>query len=130
MNNYFKLFTDGASKGNPGRAGGGAVIKSPLNVVLMELSESFGETTNNVAEYRALLLGLKKCKELGIKNLEVFMDSKLIVEQMSGRWKIKNKNLIPIYSEIKEIEFNKISFTWIPRKENIHADQLANKALQ
>jgi ribonuclease HI len=126
----FKMFCDGASKGNPGRAGGGAVIKSPLNVVLFELSESFGETTNNVAEYRALLMGLEKCKSVGIKNLEVFMDSKLIVEQMSGRWKIKNENLIPIYTQIKEIEFNEITFTWIPRKENIHADQLANKSLQ
>ncbi len=126
----FKLYTDGASKGNPGQAGGGAVIKSPLNVVLCELSEPFGETTNNVAEYRALELGLKKCKELNIKNLEVFMDSKLVVEQLSNRWKVKNKDLLEIHNRIKSIEFEKISFHWIPRSENIHADQLANKSLK
>jgi ribonuclease HI len=123
----FKLYCDGASKGNPGPSGGGAVIKSPLGVVLMELTESFGETTNNIAEYRALLMGLHKCKSLGIKNLEVFMDSKLVVEQMTGNWKVKNENLIEIYTKIKQIDFNEITFTWIPRKENIHADQLANK---
>ena len=126
----FKLFTDGAARNNPnGPAAGGAVIKSPLNIVLFELSEDFGTTTNNVAEYRALLLGLKKCKEIGISKLQVFMDSKLVVEQMSGRWKVKNKVLIPIYNEIKEITFDEIKFTWIPRKENVHADQLANKIL-
>jgi ribonuclease HI len=125
----FKLYTDGASKGNPGQAGGGAVIKSPLNVVLCELSESFGIVTNNVAEYRALELGLKKCKELNIKNLEVFMDSKLVVEQLSGRWKVKKKDLLEIHNRIKSIEFEKIKFNWIPRSENIHADQLANKSL-
>ena len=129
MNKYFKLYSDGASRGNPGLSAGGAVIKSPLNVVLCELSEDFGTTTNNVAEYRALLLGLKKCKSVGISKLEVFMDSKLVVEQMSGRWKVKNKNLIPIYNEIKELTFNEIKFTWIPRSENVHADQLANKIL-
>jgi ribonuclease HI len=127
----FKLYTDGAAKNNgKGQAGGGAVIKSPLNVVLCELSEPFGETTNNVAEYRALELGLKKCKELNIKNLEVFMDSKLVVEQMSNRWKVKNKDLLEIHNRIKSIEFEKISFNWIPRSENIHADQLANKSLK
>jgi ribonuclease HI len=125
----FKIFCDGASRGNPGKSGGGAVIKSPLNVVLFELSDSFGETTNNVAEYRALLMGLEKCKSLGIKNLEVFMDSKLIVEQMNGNYKVKNENLLNFYTKIKQIEFNEISFTWIPRKENVHADQLANKSL-
>jgi probable phosphoglycerate mutase len=122
------MYTDGASKGNPGPSGGGAVIKSPLGVVLVELSEPFGETTNNVAEYLALEMGLKKCKELNIKNLEVFMDSKLVVEQLSGRWKVKNKSLLNIHTRIKEITFEKITFNWIPRSENVHADQLANKS--
>jgi ribonuclease HI len=124
----YKMYTDGASKGNPGPSGGGAVIKSPLGVVLVELSEPFGETTNNVAEYLALEMGLKKCKELNIKNLEVFMDSKLVVEQLSGRWKVKNKSLLNIHTRIKEITFEKITFNWIPRSENVHADQLANKS--
>jgi probable phosphoglycerate mutase len=123
------MYCDGASKGNPGPSGGGAVIKSPLGVVLVELSEPFGETTNNVAEYLALEMGLKKCKELNIKNLEVFMDSKLVVEQLSGRWKVKNKSLLNIHTRIKEITFEKITFNWIPRSENVHADQLANKSL-
>jgi ribonuclease H / adenosylcobalamin/alpha-ribazole phosphatase len=125
----YKMYCDGASKGNPGPSGGGAVIKSPLGVVLVELSEPFGETTNNVAEYLALEMGLKKCKELNIKNLEVFMDSKLVVEQLSGRWKVKNKSLLNIHTRIKEITFEKITFNWIPRSENVHADQLANKSL-
>ncbi len=130
MNNFFKLYTDGAAKNNgKGPSAGGAVIKSPLNVVLCELSEPFGETTNNVAEYLALELGLKKCKELSIRNLEVFMDSKLVVEQVSGRWKVKNKSLLEIHKRIKEITFEKITFNWIPRSENVHADQLANKSL-
>jgi ribonuclease HI len=125
----YKIFTDGASRGNPGPSGAGGVIL--LNDVISEISEPLGITTNNVAEYIALKLTLERAIELHIDTVEVFMDSKLVVEQMNKRWKIKNERLKEIHIEIQGLipHFKSISFTHIYRHLNTHADGLANKAI-
>jgi ribonuclease HI len=127
----FKIYTDGASRGNPGPASAGGVIYSPTDEIVAEISKPLGIQTNNVAEYLALKLTLEHALELGINNAEVFMDSKLVVEQIQGRWKIKNERLREINDEIKLIltQFQNISFKHIPRNLNKMADQLANMAL-
>jgi len=127
----FKIYTDGASRGNPGPAAAGGVIYSQTDEIIAEISKPLGIQTNNVAEYLALKLTLERALELGINNVEVFMDSKLVVEQIQGRWKIKNERLREINDEIKLIltQFQIISFKHIPRNLNKMADQLANMAL-
>jgi len=127
----FKIYTDGASRGNPGPAAAGGVIYSQTDEIIAEISKPLGIQTNNVAEYLALKLTLERALELGINNVEVFMDSKLVVEQIQGRWKIKNERLREINDEIKLIltQFQNISFKHIPRNLNKIADQLANMAL-
>ena len=126
----YKIYTDGASKGNPGPASAGGVIYY-LDEIVSEISTPLGIATNNVAEYIALKITLERAIELGIRKAEVFMDSKLVVEQIKGNWKIKNENLKVIHDEIKVLLplFEFISFTHIPRKLNTYADSLANKAL-
>ena len=124
-----KIFTDGASRGNPGLAGAGGLILDSSNNVVSEVSQFLGIQTNNIAEYQALRLTLERALELKIKNVEVFMDSKLIVEQLNGRWQIKNENLKVIYDQIKRIQFDSITFTHIYRNFNKQADALANQAI-
>jgi ribonuclease HI len=127
MNNY-KIYSDGASRGNPGMASAGGVIYSPTGEIVHELSKSLGIATNNVAEYLALKLILERAVEMGIRNVEVFMDSKLVVEQMNGRWKINNQFLKMIFDEIQNLKlnFDYITFTHIYRDLNKTADKLAN----
>lgn len=128
MENTFKIFTDGGSRGNPGPSGAGGVIMKN-DVIIAEISEFLNFQTNNYAEYTALLLTLKRAVELGIKNVEVFMDSKLIVEQMNGNYKVKNANLKIKFDEIKLLKFDNITYNFIYRKFNKIADKLANKAM-
>lgn len=123
---------DGGSRGNPGPAGYGAVVYDADHVrVLAERREYLGVTTNNVAEYRGLIAGLEAAAELGAREVAVRMDSKLVVEQMSGRWKVKHESMIPLADRARRLVagFDRVSFTWIPRKENKHADKLANEAM-
>ncbi|GAB0108134.1 bifunctional RNase H/acid phosphatase [Nocardia sp. JMUB6875] len=123
---------DGGSRGNPGPAGYGAVVYDADHVrVLAERREYLGITTNNVAEYRGLIAGLEAAAELGAREVAVRMDSKLVVEQMSGRWKVKHESMIPLADRARRLVagFDRVSFTWIPRKENKHADKLANEAM-
>jgi len=124
---------DGGSRGNPGPAGYGAVVRDALTgVVLAELAESLGTTTNNVAEYSGLVAGLTKAAELAPgADVEVRMDSKLVVEQMSGRWQIKHPALKPLAAQARELSrrLGRISYQWVPRARNTHADRLANKAM-
>ncbi|MGW5455494.1 bifunctional RNase H/acid phosphatase [Nocardia sp. NPDC003979] len=123
---------DGGSRGNPGPAGYGAVVFADDHVrVLAERKEYVGVTTNNVAEYRGLIAGLEAATELGARVVTVRMDSKLVVEQMSGRWKIKHASMIPLAEQARRLVagFDRVSFTWIPRAENSHADRLANEAM-
>ncbi|MFC4372616.1 bifunctional RNase H/acid phosphatase [Nocardia halotolerans] len=123
---------DGGSRGNPGPAGYGAVVFADDHVrVLAERKEYVGVATNNVAEYRGLIAGLAAAAELGARVVTVRMDSKLVVEQMSGRWKIKHASMIPLAEQARALVagFDQVSFTWIPRAENSHADRLANEAM-
>ncbi len=128
----FFLFTDGASRGNPGPAAAGVVIKDERGKVLAEVSRFLGRATNNEAEYRALLLGLTKAGELaGGGELMVLMDSELVVSQLKGIYKIKAAHLRPFFVEAKAKEraFSKVIYRVIPREKNDRADALANEAL-
>ncbi|GGN92512.1 bifunctional RNase H/acid phosphatase [Nocardia rhizosphaerihabitans] len=123
---------DGGSRGNPGPAGYGAVVFAADHVrVLAERKEYIGVATNNVAEYRGLIAGLAAAAELGARVVAVRMDSKLVVEQMAGRWKVKHPSMIPLAEQARALVagFDKVSFTWIPRAENSYADRLANEAM-
>ncbi|MGN7134733.1 bifunctional RNase H/acid phosphatase [Rhodococcoides corynebacterioides] len=122
---------DGGSRGNPGPAGYGAVVLDDAGSVLAERRESIGTATNNVAEYRGLIAGLEAARELGATVVTVRMDSKLVVEQMSGRWKVKHPDMIPLQRRAAEEArtFDSVSWTWIPRAENARADRLANEAM-
>ena len=123
---------DGGSRGNPGPAGYGAVVRTAdRSTVLAETKQAIGVATNNVAEYRALIAGLEDALKLGATEAEVFMDSKLVVEQMSGRWKVKHPDLIELHSQARKLasRFDRISYTWVPRARNAHADRLANEAM-
>ena len=123
---------DGGSRGNPGPAGYGAVVLDPVtDQVLVERAEGLGVTTNNVAEYQGLIAGLRAAIELGATEVDVRMDSKLVVEQMCGRWKIKHPAMQPLAREATELvrEIGSVRFEWIPRLRNSRADALANQAM-
>lgn len=123
---------DGGSRGNPGPAGYGAVVFSADHqTVLAERKESIGRATNNVAEYRGLIAGLEAAAEAGATEVAVSMDSKLLVEQMTGRWRVKHPDLIPLNQRAKDVaaQFDRATYAWIPRAENSHADRLANEAM-
>lgn len=123
---------DGGSRGNPGIAGSGTLIyNADRSQVLKKYSYVVGKATNNVAEYHGLLNGLRGAAELGATEVSVRMDSKLVVEQMSGRWKIKHPDMKELALECKKVasSIGSVSYDWIPRSENSHADALANKAM-
>lgn len=132
MTSHVVVEADGGSRGNPGPAGYGAVVKDPAtDEVLAERKESLGVVTNNVAEYNGLIAGLAAAAELGASTVDVRMDSKLVVEQMSGRWKIKHPAMQPLAERAKELAagFSRVHYEWIPRAQNSHADRLANEAM-
>lgn len=122
---------DGGSRGNPGPAGYGAVVLSPSGEVLAERAEGIGRATNNVAEWRGLLAGLTAALEVGATDVDVRMDSKLVVEQMKGTWRVKHPDLQPLALQAQALrrQLSSVSFTWIPRERNTHADRLANEAM-
>ena len=123
---------DGGARGNPGPAGFGAVVReAATGEILVERAEAIGTATNNVAEYAGLIAGLKAAADLGAVEVEVRMDSKLVVEQMSGRWRIKHPGLRPLAAEAAALvrRFDTVRFTWIPRDRNKRADALANAAM-
>jgi ribonuclease HI len=122
---------DGGSRGNPGPAAVAAVATDPSGEVLAERAETIGDATNNVAEYRALLLGAELAKELGADQVEFVGDSKLIVEQVKGNWKIKQEHLRPLRAEaIKALgQLPKWSIRHVRRDDNARADELLNEAL-
>ena len=123
---------DGGSRGNPGPAGYGAVVfDADTGDVLAERKEGLGATTNNVAEYRGLIAGLAAARELGADTVAVRMDSKLVIEQMSGRWQVKHPSMQPLNAEAKKLAvgFERVTYEWIPRERNKHADRLANEAM-
>jgi ribonuclease H / adenosylcobalamin/alpha-ribazole phosphatase len=122
---------DGGSRGNPGDAAYGAVLMDALTgEVIAEAAECIGTATNNVAEYRGLIAGLELFNEHAPEaDLEVRMDSKLVVEQMSGNWQIKHPDMKPLAMQAKRLAPLGTTFTWIPREENKHADRILNEAL-
>lgn len=125
------IFTDGGARGNPGPAGIGAVLYDSQKQVLAEISEYLGVATNNQAEYKALIAALKKATSLGVSELECYLDSELVVKQLKREYKVKNKDLAPLFLEIHNLSFNfkKINYTHIPREQNKAADKLANDAM-
>ena len=128
----FVVEADGGSRGNPGPAGYGAVvIDAVTGETLAEAAEYIGVATNNVAEYKGLIAGLKAAKALDpAADVHVRMDSKLVVEQMSGRWKIKHPDMKPLAAEASTIfPPDRVTYEWIPREKNKHADRLANEAM-
>lgn len=125
------IYTDGGSRGNPGPAGIGVVLYNEKKERIAEISKYLGVTTNNQAEYTALIEGLKKAKDLGAKEVAVFMDSELVVKQLKHEYKVKNKDLAPLFLQVYNLSlnFSKISFTHVYREHNSEADKLANEAM-
>jgi len=126
----FVIFTDGGARGNPGPAACAAVVNN------QDFSEFIGETTNNVAEYRGLLLGLKSALKLAGKKseeteLEIKMDSELVVKQLKGEYKVKDQNLKLLFADAQPLinKFKSVSFKHVPREENSRADKLVNEVL-
>ena len=126
-----RLYTDGAARGNPGPAGAGAVIVNPDGHVVAKIGKFLGDSTNNVAEYMGLILGLKRAKAMGIKELDVFSDSELLVKQLAGEYSVKADHLRPLHDEAKALlgGFASIEVRHIPREENEQADLMSNRAI-
>lgn len=125
------VFSDGAARGNPGPAGAGAQIKNANGEVLAEVSEYLGETTNNVAEYKALILALERALEYKPEEIEINADSELMVKQLNGEYKVKNEGLKPLYGRVKQLlaGCKRVRIIHVYRSENSAADELANKAI-
>jgi ribonuclease HI len=128
---FWLLRCDGASRGNPGPAGAGIVLIDPQGRVQAKQGRYLGETTNNVAEYQALLLGLAEAHRLGVKQLRVLADSELMVKQLNGRYRVKAPHLIPLWREALETlkKFEAWAIAHVPREENHLADEAANRAI-
>jgi len=126
-----RLYSDGAARGNPGPAGAGAVIVSPEGHIVAKVGKFLGESTNNVAEYMGLILGLRRAKAMGIKELDVFSDSELLVKQLAGDYAVKADHLRPLHDEAKALlqGFAAIQVRHIPREENAQADAMSNRAI-
>ena len=123
---------DGGSRGNPGPAGYGSVVwTADRSTVLAESKQAIGYATNNVAEYRGLIAGLEEAAKLKATDVAVSMDSKLVVEQMSGRWRVKHPDLAALNATARALAsgFERVDYTWIPRAQNSYADRLANEAM-
>jgi ribonuclease HI len=127
-----RVFTDGASRGNPGEAGFGVVILDGQGTLIEEVSGYLGITTNNVAEYSALIAALKAIAKYGkTVKVEIFSDSELIVRQIGGRYKVKSPSILPLFEEAQSMITGRgnISLAHIPREKNRAADALANRAV-
>ncbi len=135
---HFTLYADGGSRGNPGPAGAGAVVFDNLGKRVIEVADYLGVATNNIAEYEAILRGLTKLRDeylaehLQESKLTIKMDSKLVIEQLKGNYKVKHPNLVPRYMEVKNIiarSFPHVEYIHVLREFNKDADALANKAM-
>ena len=125
------IYTDGGARGNPGPAGCGAIIYDEKKQVVAEVSEYLGVATNNQAEYRALILAFKKAQSLGATEIDFYLDSELVVKQLKREYKVKNKDLAPLFLMIHNLSLNfkHLTYTHIPRERNKEADRLANEAM-
>jgi ribonuclease H / adenosylcobalamin/alpha-ribazole phosphatase len=126
-----RLSTDGGARGNPGPAAFGYVLETEDGTVLAAHGEAIGVATNNVAEYRALLEGLRKALEVGVDELDVLSDSQLLVRQMTGEYKVKNETLRKLSLEAAQLagQLRKVTYRSVPREHNELADRLVNEAL-
>jgi ribonuclease HI len=124
-------YCDGAARGNPGPAGIGAVVLDPDGTVVAEIAEGIGIATNNVAEYSAAIAALRSCAELGARWVTLRADSKLLVEQLSGRWRVKNPTLIRLHGDARSLlaAFDRVELEHVRREFNKHADRLANRGV-
>lgn len=131
MSRYLIIEADGGSRGNPGPAAYGMVLRDGSSGrLLAERANYLGVTTNNVAEYTGLLIGLELCATLGDVRVDVRMDSKLVVEQMTGRWKIKHENMRALAMQARAaMNPAHVRYSWIPREQNRDADRLVNESL-
>jgi len=125
------LYSDGACRGNPGLGGAGAVLVDPKGRVVCSLKKFLGLCTNNIAEYKALILGLEAAVERRPKKLHIFLDSELLVKQVDGSYRVKHKNLKPLMGKVRDLLSSLESYTiqHIDRSENKKADELANEAI-
>ena len=125
------IHTDGASRGNPGPAAIGATIKDRQGKIITSISQRIGRTTNNQAEYRAIIAALEEAIRLGAKQVELNTDSELVVRQLNGQYRVKNVALRPLYQRVKQLQsfLDSATTIHIPRQQNTEADNLANIAL-
>lgn len=133
----YTIYTDGGARGNPGPAGSGAIIYSQDGKVLKRIAKYIGEATNNQAEYQAVVAALEYMvtlldDKIANPTIAMFLDSKLIVEQMNGRYKVKNEGLKPLFWHIRDLIMKlggAVTFSFIPREQNQEADALVNEAI-
>ncbi len=125
------IYADGASRGNPGPAAIGVTIKDKRGKLIASISQRIGRTTNNQAEYRAIIAALEEATRLGADQVEIHSDSELVVRQINGEYRVKKSTLKPLYQQVKQLQGSLEGFTitHIPRRQNFEADKLANKAL-
>jgi len=125
------VHTDGASRGNPGPAGIGVVVTDPSGTIVAELARGIGRATNNVAEYRAAIEGLRLAREHGASSVTLRADSLLLIEQLAGRYRVKTPHLRPLFDEARGLirGFDEVRLEHVPRAENAEADALANRGV-
>ncbi|MCL2013152.1 MAG: ribonuclease HI family protein [Cystobacterineae bacterium] len=128
---FLRIYSDGASRGNPGPAGAGAVLVDLQGKILERLGRFLGEQTNNHAEYQGALLGLRRAKALGASSIELWADSQLLIRQLQGSYRVKNAGLLPLYTEARGLlaQFSKIKLVHVPREKNEEADRMSNRAI-
>jgi ribonuclease HI len=128
----WQLFTDGASKGNPGPAGAGWVLIGEPDSEPVKNYKFLGQATNNEAEYQALILGIEQALALGVQEVRIHMDSELLVRQLNGQYRVKNPRLAVLFGRVQELllNFSKYAIIHIPREQNREADLMANEAIR
>ena len=126
------IYADGASLGNPGLAAIGATVRDEQGRLVASISQAIGRTTNNQAEYRAVIAALEEAVRLGASKANIYLDSELIVRQINGKYRVKKAALKPLYQQVKELQsrFESFTITHIPRQQNKEADKLAHIALR
>jgi ribonuclease HI len=126
------IHTDGVSRGNPGRAAIGAIIRDEKGGLVASISQSIGRATNNQAEYRAIIAALEEVLPLGAANIELNSDSELVVKQVKGQYRVRKEDLRPLYQRVKQLQSSLKGFKikHVPRQQNREADKLANAALR
>jgi ribonuclease HI len=126
-----RVYSDGAARGNPGPSGAGAVLVEPSGQIVDRLGKYLGVRTNNYAEYMGLLLGLTRARELGVREVEVFTDSELMIRQLAGRYQVKSPSLRPLYQQALKLlnNFSRVKLVHVPREMNSAADEMSNRAI-